>query len=53
MTKVSLTKKNIQLGLASRFTMGKLGNIQADMVLEELRVPHLYPQAARRNYICK
>jgi len=27
----------------------KHGSVQADMVLEELRVPHLDPRANRRN----
>ena len=56
MTLATLIKENISLGLASRFRgLGcyhqsrTLGSVQADVVLEELRVLHLYPQAAGGN----
>jgi hypothetical protein len=56
MAKTTLTKENIQLGLAYSFRGsvhhhhgGKHGSVQADIVLEEeLRVPHLDLKAARR-----
>jgi len=38
------------LGLAYTFRVhGKQGNVQVDMVLEELRVLHLDPKASRGN----
>ena len=56
MTKASLIKANIYLGLAYSFKGlvhyphgGKHGSIQADLVLEELRVLHLDPKAARKR----
>jgi hypothetical protein len=55
MTSASLIKTNLYLGLAYSFRGsvhchgGKHGNVQADMVLEELRVLHLDPKAARRR----
>ena len=58
MTKATPIKDNIYLGLAysSRGPVyyhhgGKHGSVQADMVLEELRVPHLDPKAARRGLL--
>jgi hypothetical protein len=55
MTTATLTKGNISLGLAYRFRGlvhyhhgGKHGRVWADMVLEEPRVLHLDPKAARR-----
>ena len=54
MTKATLIKDNIQLGLAYRFRGSvhyhhsrKHSSIQADMVLEELRVLHLYLKEAK------
>jgi hypothetical protein len=57
MTKATLTKENISLGVAYSFRGlvhychgRKYGSIQTDMVLGmELRVLHLHLQAARRN----
>ena len=54
MTKATLIKENIELGLAYSFRGlvhyhhgGKHGCMQADMVLEkELRILHLYSQVA-------
>ena len=52
MTKATLIKANIYLGLAYSFRGsvhyhhgGRHGSVQADMVLEELRVLHLDLQA--------
>jgi hypothetical protein len=48
MTEATLVKNNISLGLAYSFRglvhyrhLGKQGSLQADMVVEELRVLHL------------
>ena len=56
MTKATLTKENIYLGLADSFRGsvhyhhgGKRGGIQAGMVQEELRVLHLDLQASKRR----
>jgi len=56
MTKAILIKKNIELGLTYRFSGfvhyhhgRKHGSIQADMVLEDLKVLHLDLKAARRR----
>jgi hypothetical protein len=57
MTKATLTKANIYLRLACSFRSlvhyhrgGKHGSIQADIVLEELRILHIdLLQAARRR----
>ena len=57
MTKATLIKENILLGLAYSFRGsvhyyhgGKHGSVKADMVLlEELRVLNLDPKAARRR----
>ena len=51
MTKATLIKENIELGLASGFRSsipyhGEHGSVLASMVLEELRVLHLDPKAA-------
>jgi hypothetical protein len=50
----ALTKENISLGLA--YSIRGLDHyyvsMQADMVLEEWRVLHLDPQAARRDCVC-
>jgi len=59
MTKVTLIKENISLGLAYSFRYlvhylgGKHGSVQAeaDRVLEELRVLHLDPKAAAGNFL--
>jgi hypothetical protein len=58
MTKANLIKENIYLGLAHSFRdlihyhhSRKDGSIQADMVLEELRVLHLEPQAEEGDWI--
>jgi hypothetical protein len=54
MTKVTLIKENISLGLSYSFRLvhcrhgGNHGSIQADMVLEEQRVLYLDPKAAKR-----
>jgi hypothetical protein len=55
MTKVTLIKDNIKLGLAYSFRGSvhhhhdeKHGSIQAGMVLKELRILHLVPKANRR-----
>jgi len=55
-TKATLIKANMKLGLAPRFRglvhyhhSRKHGSVQADMVLEELRVLHLIPKANRRR----
>jgi hypothetical protein len=52
-TTATLIKENISLALADGFRGlvhyhlgGKYASVQADMVLEELRVLHLDPQAA-------
>jgi hypothetical protein len=58
MTKATLMKENISLGLASRFRGsvhyhhgGRHGGVQANMVLEkELRVLRLDPQAAEGSH---
>jgi len=54
-TKATFIKENIKLGLVYRFRGlvhyhygDKYGSIQADMMMEELRVLHLDPQAAER-----
>jgi hypothetical protein len=54
MIKATLIKENISLGLAYSFRGlvhydqgGKIGGIQSDLVLEELRVLHLDPKAAK------
>ena len=56
MTKATLTKANIELGLAYSFRGlvhyqhgRKHGNMQADMVLEELKVLHCDLKATRRR----
>ena len=55
MTKTTLIKANIELGLAYSFRGlvyyhgGKHGSIQADMALEEPRVLHLNLKATRRR----
>ena len=53
MAKATLIKTNVSLWLAYKFRGsvhyphgGKHGSVQADMVLEELSIPHLDPQAA-------
>jgi hypothetical protein len=58
MTKASLIKENVQFGFVYNFRGlvhyhhgRKHGNIQADMVLEELRVLHLVPKAVRRRLL--
>ena len=58
MTKATLTRDNIYLGLAYSIRGSvhyhhgrKHGNIQVDMVLEELRVLHLGPQAVERDFL--
>jgi hypothetical protein len=56
-TKATLIKDNIQLGLAYRFrgwfsplsSRWEQGSIQASMVQEELRSLHLHLKAARRR----
>jgi hypothetical protein len=55
MTKAALIKDNFELELAYSFRGSvhyhhgrKHGGTQADMVLEELRVLHLDPKAARK-----
>ena len=61
MTKATLTKANIYLGLACSFRGSvhfdhdrRHGTIQADMVLEkELRILHLDPKAGRRTIFCR
>jgi hypothetical protein len=54
----TLIKATISLGLAYHFRGlvcyhhdRKHGSIQVDMMLEELRVPHLDPKAARRGLL--
>jgi hypothetical protein len=54
MTKVTLIKEKMSLGMAYRFRSsvhydhaGNHGSIQADMVLEEQRMPHHDLKAAR------
>jgi hypothetical protein len=56
MTKATLTKANTSLGLAygsrgsAHYHHGrKYDSMQVDMVLEELRVLHLDPKAAKRG----
>jgi hypothetical protein len=56
MVKATLIKDNILLGLAYRFRGSvhyhqdeKHGSLQADLVLEKLRVPHLDPKSSRRG----
>ena len=56
MTKVTLIKENISLGLAYRFRGSvhyhhdrKHGSLQADIVLEEPRILHHDPEAVRRS----
>ena len=56
MTKATLIKENIELGLAYSFRDlayyhhgGKHSRVQADLVLEKLRVLHLDLKAARRR----
>jgi hypothetical protein len=53
MTKATLTKDNIKLGLPYRFSplssWQEHGSIQSGMVQEELRVLHLVPKANRRR----
>jgi hypothetical protein len=54
MTKATLVKDNISLGLVYRFrgplsSRWEHGSIQAGMVQEELRVLHLDEKAARRK----
>jgi hypothetical protein len=58
MTQVTLIKDNIQLGLTYSFRglvhyhhRGKHGSMQADMVLEELRVLHLDLQVAKGDCV--
>jgi hypothetical protein len=58
MTKATLIKENISLGLAYSFRGlvhyhdRKHGSVQAGMVLEkELRVPHLNPQGAEGDSV--
>ena len=58
MTKAFLTRGNISLGLANSFRSRvhyshgwSHGSLQADMVLEEPRVLHLDPKAARKTVI--
>ena len=59
MTKATLIKGNISLGLAYRFRGSvhyhhnrKPGSLQADMMLEkELRVLHLDSKATRRDFL--
>ena len=56
MTKASLLKANISLGLASRlgglvhYHSREQGSMQADTVLEELRALHLDPKVTRRDW---
>jgi hypothetical protein len=56
MTMATLIKANISLGLAFSFRdsihyhrVRKQGSMQADMVLEEPRLLHFDPKAARRG----
>ena len=60
MTKTTLIKDNISLGLADSFRGSvyyhhgrKHGSIQTDMVLEEPMDLHLDPKAARGRLFCR